>query len=925
MYKLTLTISFIMLSFFAIAQKANVKGKVLNADGTKAVPEATVTIPKAKVISSTNENGVFTFSNIPFGTYEIIISADGFVEETSSITVGEKNTDVGNINLEPNVATATATADNATSTSTEDANDQDNGGSSTQNVGSALSASRDPFNSAAGYNWGSYFFKQRGYDGNANQVFLNGIQMNELEDGNASFNIWGGLNDVFRSNSTTHGLMPNEMAFGGLGNTTVLDASAGAQRKQTRITYSNTNRNYRDRIMITKSTGIMKNGWAFTGSLSYRWANKGPIAGTFYQGLSAFGAAEKKIKNHSIGLIALSNNVKRGKSAPSMKENFEILNDNLYNPNWGYQGGKVRNTKVLTQSVPLFVLTDEIALKSNSRLVLSASFQTGNIQNTNLDWYNSANPSPDYYRYLPSYATTEWGDSAGYAVRDAIQADPSLMQVNWDNMYQANKFPAYNMPGQTGNRSKYIQGADVENQKRFNLAANYQKVINGNFTLYAGANTQIQSLHNYRKIVDLLGGDYWVNVNQFAERTFSGLSNVGNNNVNDASTIKKLGDIYSYNYKMNFMKSQLWGQGIFTFSKVDLFATVNLSNTSFSRTGLYKSGIYGDNSYGKSAVQSYMNYNAKGGATYKINGRNYLYANVAKGTFAPLYDNVLISPRTRNEISMFNKSEQMSSFEAGYMLRSPNLKLRLTFYDTELKDGADVKRYFDQIISSFVNMNITGINRRHTGIEIGAEAKITTSLSATFATSLAQSFYTNRPLITTYIDNDTTGGISQEFSTGDSMWTKNLSLPNGPQSAASLGFVYRSPKFWMATITFNKLGDNYIDFAPNRHTTYGLDLVKYIQGVPVYTTDITQKKLNSIFTIDASFSKSWRAQKIVKSAPVKSLFFVNIGITNLLNNKNIQILGFEQLRVDNTRPNLFDAKYSYALGAQYFINLAYSF
>jgi hypothetical protein len=121
------------------------------------------------------------------------------------------------------------------------------------------------------------------------------------------------------------------------------------------------------------------------------------------------------------------------------------------------------------------------------------------------------------------------------------------------------------------------------------------------------------------------------------------------------------------------------------------------------------------------------------------------------------------------------------------------------------------------------------------------------------------------------------------------------------------------------------LGDNYIDFAPNRHTTYGLDLVQYIQGQPVYNTNVTQKKLNKIFTIDASFSKSWRAQKIVKSAPTRSLFFVNIGVTNLLNNKNIQILGFEQLRVDNSRPNLFDAKYSYALGAQYFINLAYSF
>ena len=121
------------------------------------------------------------------------------------------------------------------------------------------------------------------------------------------------------------------------------------------------------------------------------------------------------------------------------------------------------------------------------------------------------------------------------------------------------------------------------------------------------------------------------------------------------------------------------------------------------------------------------------------------------------------------------------------------------------------------------------------------------------------------------------------------------------------------------------MADNYIDFAPAKHTSSGIDLLKYTQGDAVYNKFTTQQKLDPFFTLDVNFNKSWKATKFIKSSPSRSLFFVNIGVSNVLNNKNIQLYGFEQLRMDKARPTLFDAKYAYALGRQYFINLAYSF
>ncbi len=930
--KLYLSILFTLFCSFAIAQKGMIKGTVVDEKTNKPVSEALITIKSAKVATSTDGAGKFTISGLSYGNYDAIITADGYEDLEVSLSVNDKVSQAGQFEmLHAADKSLDANGDALQANNTIDASDETSISGGTQNVGSALNASRDPFNSAAQFSWGTYFFKQRGYENEQNVTYLNGIPMNDLEDGGASYSAWGGLNDVFRSRTNVIGLAPNDLTYGGLGNTTTLDASASVQRKQTRVTYSNTNRSYRNRVMITHSTGVMKNGWAFSGSYSKRWANKGVIPGTFYDANSFFAAAEKRKGAHSIGIIAVGNPTQRGKSGPAMQELFDITGNNLYNPNWGYQttaDGKstvVRNARVLNQFIPLFIATDEITLKNNAKLVASVSYQFGKTSNTTLDWYNSANPHPDYYGYLPSYTSID-NAAAGQMALQNLQANPNLLQIDWDGMYAGNRLGIQNIAGQSGNRSVYALGADVEKQNRLNAAVNYEKSINPHITIYAGANYMNQKLNYYREMTDLLGGDYWWNVNQFAERSF-GAGAVSSFNLKDANQRVAVGDKYSYNYKLNLQKMQAWTQGAFTYNKVDFFVAANVSNTRYNRDGVYQVGLYPSNSYGKSTTFNFTNFGLKGGATYKINGRNYLYANAAMGTSAPFYDNVLISPRTRNEAvdSSVITNENMQSAEAGYLLRTPSVKARVTVFDTKIDNAMDIKRYFDPIANSFANASLTNISKRYRGLEIGVEIKASSTTSFTAATSLTRAYFANRPKISAYIDNDTSNILGTEFGDKDSIWSTNLRLPNGPQSAFNLGVLYRSPKFWMASITANYMADNYIDFAPAKHTSSGIDLLKYTQGDAVFNKFTTQQKLDPFFTLDVNFNKSWKATKFIKSAPSRSLFFVNIGVSNVLNNKNIQLYGFEQLRMDKARPTLFDAKYAYALGRQYFINLAYSF
>ena len=75
----------------------------------------------------------------------------------------------------------------------------------------------------------------------------------------------------------------------------------------------------------------------------------------------------------------------------------------------------------------------------------------------------------------------------------------------------------------------------------------------------------------------------------------------------------------------------------------------------------------------------------KAGITYKINGRNYLYANAAYLTRPPYFENAYISPRTRNVEQNDLTSETIQTAEAGYIFKCTKIKIRLGGYYTSFQ------------------------------------------------------------------------------------------------------------------------------------------------------------------------------------------------------------------------------------------------
>jgi hypothetical protein len=373
-----------------------------------------------------------------------------------------------------------------------------------------------------------------------------------------------------------------------------------------------------------------------------------------------------------------------------------------------------------------------------------------------------------------------------------------------------------------------------------------------------------------------------------------------------------------------------WALGAFTYNKVDFFLAATAGVNSFSREGLYRNGLYAaDNaSFGKSDVQSFGIGGVKGGATYKLNGRNYLFLNGGYFIDAPTVDNTFVSPRSRNYTVPGVTASRTQSVEGGYLLRSPKAIGRVVGYATEVHDATEVKRFFldGSGANTFVNFAMQGVNTRNVGLELALEYKVDPTLSVTGVVALNQAFYTNNPRVTILPDNfvDSTGLYNGQPIT-QNVYIKDYYLGVGPQSAYSLGFNYRSKRYWYANVNFNYFDRNYIDIAPSRRTVETVDLL--VPGSRAWHDVVDQEKLPSAFTVDLFAGKSFLLSKFSRQIPRNVFLYVNAGVSNLLDNQNIRTGGFEQARFDNTFLNAskFPPKYFYGFGRNFFVNLSLKF
>ena len=901
----------LLLSFGSKAQNI-VKGIVTDSDSEKPLQGVLVRVLNTTLTEKTSADGSFTIKNIPNGDYIVEIRLLGYETQNFPVDLSGKTIDLGTILLYKDI---TADQDLSLITITDDELNDD--ASAADNISGLLQATQDIFLRTAAFEFSSSFFRIKGLDSGNGKVLINGIEMNKLFDGRAQWSNWGGLNDVLRNQEFSNGLSPSNYTFGGVLGSTNINTRPSEQRPGTRISYSSSNRSYVHRVMATHSTGMLNDGWAFTFSASRRAGEEGFNEGTTYNAYSLFGAVEKKFNdNHSLVFTSIFTPNRRGKSAPNTDEVY-ALKGIAYNDYWGYLNGEKVNSRIKEVSEPIVMLNHFWDMSENTTLQTNIAYQFGKIGNSRIDFNGGANPSPTYYQYLPSFFIRN-GDKAG--AYDAQQQFIADGQLDWERLFDANITNA-----SVGLDNAYVLYEDRNDDKQLTVNTILNSELNNNITLNAKLEYKRLRSSNFAEVVDLLGGIGYLDINPFADTP-----NKMQNNLLNPNRLVKEGDMFRYNFNLNSDVIGAFTQAQFRYNKVDFYAAFDVSRTTHQREGLYQNGRFENNSLGLSDKLDFTNFGAKAGATYKITGRHLVDANIGYLTQAPTIRNSFSNSRENNNTVDNLQSEKIFTADLSYIVRSPIITSRLTGYYTGVSDATEISFYFADGVggdnTAFVQEVMTGIDRRHMGLELGLEAQVTPTIKLKGAASIGEYIYANNPDLYLTSDVANNGGFDADFRSKDYVsLLKNYKLASGPQKAYSVGFEYRDPDYWWFGATANFFSEIYVDVAPlTRSSNFyeDADGLAFADYDPVLARELLQQEqFDDYMVVNLIGGKSWK---------IGDKFISVFATVNNLLNKEYKSGGFEQGRNANFRQlrddkaldtPVFGNRYWYGRGTTYFVNV----
>ena len=912
MRKIVLSMFVLLFCITGFNAQNIVKGIVTDSDSEDPLQGVLVSVVNTALNQKTGLDGAFAIKNIPKGNYIVELKLAGYETQSFPVEFVGDIVDLGIILFYKDIS---EDQDLSLITITDDELNDD--ASAADNIAGLLQATRDIYLRTAAFEFSSSFFRIKGLDSGNGKVLINGIEMNKIYDGRAQWSNWGGLNDVLRNQEFSNGLAPSNFTFGGILGSTNINTRASEQRSGTRISYSSSNRSYVHRVMATHSTGMLDGGWAMTFSGSRRAGLEGFNEGTTYNAYSLFAAIEKKFnEKHSINLSAIFTPNRRGKSSPNTQEVFD-LKGIAYNDYWGYLNGRKTNSRIKEVVEPIIMLNHYWDISDNTSLQTNVGYQFGRIGNSRLDFNGGANPSPTYYQYLPSYYERNEDLAGAYEARNRFENDG---QLNWNRIIDANVTNAQN-----GIENAYVLYEDRNDDKQISVNSILNSSINDNITLNAKLEYRRLRSENFAEVIDLLGGNGYLDINPFADT-----ENAQQNNLLSPNRVVQEGDKFRYSFLLNSDVASAFTQAQFKYNKVDFYGAVNLSRTTHQREGLYQNGRFVDNSLGLSDKIDFTNYAVKAGLTYKITGRHLLDLNAAYLTQAPNIRNSFSNSRENNAIVDDLKSEKVFSTDFSYILRSPIVTSKLTAYYTNVKDATEISFYFADGVggdnTAFVQEILSGIEKQHIGLELGIEAQVTPTIKLKGAASIGQYTYANNPNLYLTSDVADNGGFNSDFRSKDYVsLLKDYKIAAGPQNAYSVGFEYRDPNYWWFGATTNFFSKTYVDVAPlNRSANFYEDS----DGLPFSDYDpelarelLKQEKFDNYMVVNLVGGKSWKiGDKFVSVfATVNNLLGEEYKSGGFEQGRNAN---FRQLRDDKALDTpVFGNKYWYGRGTTYFLNV----
>lgn len=684
-----------------------VKGTVVDAETGEPLMGAYVKIQGEKNPVVTNMNGEFTLQN-PRKHRQLTATFMGFKPQNVTIA---KDGKVGVISLQPDdislegvTVTGTMAFDRKTpvavSNITAEEIEEKMGG---QEFVEVLKESPGVHANKQGGGWGDSEIYMRGFDNTNVATMVNGVPMNDMENGTVYWSNWAGISDVARVVQTQRGLGASKVSAPSVGGTINIITKTLEQKKGGSASYQ-MGSDGMNKITFTVSSGMTKSGWGMTLLGSKNWGD-GYVQGTDYSGYTWFASIAKKFnEQHTLsftGFGTLQNHGQRNGSAnygPLTISEWSRIKQQYgddgyrFNPTFGYLHGQEYNDMRNKYHKPQLSLNHDWTINDKSSLSTALYMSIGRGSGSTAEAHGAGAYSDMY------------GASNGYVKTDNRTADGQYFDYDaiWDK----------NAASTEG--SYLAMCRSINNHFWTGLLSTYKNRINDNLDVYGGLDFRYYRGDHKTIISDLFGGSY------FMDDTDRGSVLAVNNKaaLDPAWKYEKLqvGDVAYRNFSGYVVQEGVFGQAEYNLGGLSAYVNGALNNTSYWK----RDRFYYDKEHEKSDVGNYLGGNIKAGANYNLNDYHNVFVNLGYISRAPKFNGAFMNSTTSNYLNEDAKNEKILSFELGYGWHCSWANVKMNGYYTKWMDKTMTK-YLTLNNQETGYMNMTGVGAQHMGVELEAK------------------------------------------------------------------------------------------------------------------------------------------------------------------------------------------------------------
>lgn len=746
-----------MFASFSVASfgQGIVKGIVWDDDMNEPMIGANVIVRGTTIGLTTDFDGNFEL-NAPAGNQTIQITFVGYSTKDFKVNVVEGQTiDLGRIEMKldavglqevqliANVAIDRKTPVAVSTVSPLEIEEK----LGSQEYPEILKTTPGVYATKSGGGFGDSRINIRGFDMRNTAVLINGIPVNDMENGWVYWSNWAGLSEVTRSMQVQRGLGASKLSIGSVGGTINVITKTTDAKKGGNAYYGIGN-DGRVKKSITLSSGLTEDNWAFTFSGAHTSGN-GWADGLWFEGWSYFMNISKSLGDHTFSFSIFGAPQEHGQRRTKLEiEDWNDPNKGIkYNPDWGYKGGEFVSLNKNFYHKPQISLNHYWKMGENTMLSSSAyvSFGTGG-------------------------GTGNYGEGKFFDENYKIDG-----QINFDKIVEENI-----AAGNAGSSS--ILRSSNNNHNWYGLLSNIQHNFGENLEVSGGLDVRYYKGEHYREVTDLLGGNFYLE--SISQRNLDGSS------AGRKEYIARVGDKIAYNNDGEVRWAGLFAQAEYTLGDLSAFASAAVNQQGSRRTDYF--------TYASGTEQTdwvnHLGYIFKGGANYNLNENHNVFVNAGYFERTPFFDAIFIN--FRNDINEGAVNEKTLGFEAGYGFRNAVLSANVNAYHTQWKDKY-LRRSYQTPAGDFFQANLTGVNATHMGVEGDATYRPTKRLSINGSVSIGNWIWDND------IENVVITDDNQIPLDTLNIKMKGVKVGDAAQTTASIGFSYE-------IISGLKIGADYI-------------------------------------------------------------------------------------------------------------------